>query len=120
NDSESYFYAEIKRLKQIMDSLDRQRAFVLLDEILRGTNSDDKCIGIIVVGKIMDAAKAIQAIATHDVEVCNNTNDYPSYFHHSCFEAQIINNDLLFDYKLRDGICKNKSATFLMQKTGVI
>ena len=68
----------------------------------------------------MVAAKAIGALATHDVVVCNTTLHYPSYLHNSCFEAQIIDNDLLFDYKLRDGICKNKSATFLMQKTGVI
>lgn len=119
-DSESYFYAEIKRLKQIMDNLENQRAFVLLDEILRGTNSDDKRTGTIEVVKKMVASKAIGAIATHDIEVCNTTNTYPDYLHNSCFEAQIIDDDLFFDYKLRDGICKNKSATFLMQKTGVI
>ena len=120
SDSESYFFAEIKRLKQIMDELENRPAFVLLDEILRGTNSDDKRNGTIeVVKKVIDK-KAIGAIATHDIEVCLTTNEYPNILTNKCFEVEIINNDLHFDYKLRDGICKNRSATFLMKKMGVI
>ncbi|HRA73563.1 MAG TPA: DNA mismatch repair protein, partial [Flavobacterium sp.] len=112
SDSESYFFAEIKRLKQIMDELDHQPAFVLLDEILRGTNSDDKRNGTIEVIKKVIAKKALGAIATHDIEVCLTTNDYPETLVNKCFEVEIINNDLHFDFVLRDGICKNKSATF--------
>ncbi|MDX6183670.1 DNA mismatch repair protein [Flavobacterium sp. Fl-77] len=119
-DSESYFFAEIKRLKQIMDALQDQPAFVLLDEILRGTNSDDKRNGTIEVVKKIIAKKAIGAIATHDIEVCLTTNDYPEILTNQCFEVEIENDELHFDYKLRSGICKNKSATFLMQKMGVI
>jgi DNA mismatch repair ATPase MutS len=119
-DSESYFFAEIKRLKQIMDVLEEKPAFVLLDEILRGTNSDDKRNGTIEVVKKIIAKKAIGAIATHDIEVCLTTNDYPQILTNQCFEVEIKDNDLHFDYKLRGGICKNKSATFLMQKMGVI
>ncbi len=120
SDSESYFYAEIKRLKQIMDELENNQAFVLLDEILRGTNSDDKRSGTIEVVKKMIAKKAIGAIATHDIEVCLTTNDFPNQLTNKCFEVEIVNDDLHFDYKLHDGICKNKSATFLMTKMGVI
>lgn len=119
-DSESYFFAEIKRLKQIMDALEDKPAFVLLDEILRGTNSDDKRNGTIEVVKKIIAKKAIGAIATHDIEVCLTTNEYPDILTNQCFEVEIQNNELHFDYKLRSGICKNKSATFLMQKMGVI
>jgi len=119
-DSESYFFAEIKRLKQIMDALEDQPAFVLLDEILRGTNSDDKRNGTIEVVKKIIAKKAIGAIATHDIEVCLTTNEYPNILTNQCFEVEIKNNELHFDYKLRSGICQNKSATFLMQKMGVI
>ncbi|WP_264537807.1 MutS-related protein [Flavobacterium sp. N1736] len=119
-DSESYFFAEIKRLKQIMDALEEKPAFVLLDEILRGTNSDDKRNGTIEVVKKIIAKKAIGAIATHDIEVCLTTNEYPDILTNQCFEVEIKNNELHFDYKLRNGICKNKSATFLMQKMGVI
>lgn len=119
-DSESYFFAEIKRLKQIMDALEERPAFVLLDEILRGTNSDDKRNGTIEVVKKVISKKAIGAIATHDIEVCLTTNEYPDVLTNQCFEVEIQNNELHFDYKLRSGICKNKSATFLMQKMGVI
>ncbi|WP_264550801.1 MutS-related protein [Flavobacterium sp. N2038] len=119
-DSESYFFAEIKRLKQIMDALEEGPAFVLLDEILRGTNSDDKRNGTIEVVKKVIAKKAIGAIATHDIEVCLTTNEYPEVLTNQCFEVEIKDNELHFDYKLRSGICKNKSATFLMQKMGVI
>ena len=120
SDSESYFFAEIKRLKQIMDELVNRPAFVLLDEILRGTNSDDKRNGTIEVVKKVIGKKAIGAIATHDIEVCLTTNEYPNILTNKCFEVEIINNELHFDYKLRDGICKNRSATFLMKKMGVI
>jgi len=120
SDSESYFFAEIKRLKQIMNELEGNAAFVLLDEILRGTNSDDKRNGTIEVVKKVIANKAIGAIATHDIEVCLTTNEYPDTLTNKCFEVEIVNDDLHFDYKLRDGICKNKSATFLMKKMGVI
>ncbi len=120
SDSESYFFAEIKRLKLIMNALENQPAFVLLDEILRGTNSDDKRNGTIEVVKKVIAKSAIGAIATHDIEVCLTTNDYATILTNKCFEVEIKNDELHFDYKLRDGICKNKSATFLMKKMGVI
>ncbi|RTZ01743.1 DNA mismatch repair protein [Flavobacterium sp. GSP6] len=120
SDSESYFFAEIKRLKQIMDELENRPAFVLLDEILRGTNSDDKRNGTIEVVKKVIGKKAVGAIATHDIEVCLTTNEYPNILTNKCFEVEIINDELHFDYKLRDGICKNRSATFLMKKMGVI
>jgi DNA mismatch repair ATPase MutS len=119
-ESESYFFAEVKRLKEIMDTLESKKCFVLLDEILRGTNSDDKRNGTIEVIKKMIAKNAIGAIATHDLEVCLTTNLFPNILANKCFEVEIVNNDLVFDYKLRDGICQNKSASFLMKKMGVI
>ncbi|AWG25545.1 MutS-related protein [Flavobacterium kingsejongi] len=120
SDSESYFFAEIKRLKLIMDKLEEQVSFVLLDEILRGTNSDDKRSGTIGVVQKMMAKKAIGAIATHDIEVCETTHQYPEQLTNQCFEVQIVDNELFFDYTLRAGICKNKSATFLMNKMGIV
>ncbi|MDH4474170.1 MAG: DNA mismatch repair protein [Fluviicola sp.] len=120
SDSESYFFAEVKRLKEIMTELENRRCFILLDEILRGTNSDDKRTGTIEVLKKVIAKNAIGAIATHDLEVCNTTDEYPQLLVNKCFEVEIINNELKFDYRLRDGICQNKSATFLMKKMGVI
>ncbi|KAA5536198.1 DNA mismatch repair protein [Taibaiella lutea] len=119
-DSESYFFAEVKRLKYIMEQLKDEVCFVLLDEILRGTNSDDKRSGTIGVIEKIIKRKAIGAIATHDLEVCLTTDQHPGILTNQCFEVEIINNELVFDYKLRVGICKNKSATFLMKKMEII
>ncbi len=120
SDSESYFFAEIKRLRYIMDRLASKPGFVLLDEILRGTNSEDKRTGSIKVIEKMVALNAAGAIATHDIEVCNIVSQYPASLSNHCFESQIIDNELYFDHRLREGICRNRSATFLMEKMGVI
>jgi len=120
NNGESYFFAEVKRLKKIMNKLQSETCFVLLDEILKGTNSDDKQTGTIEVIKKIITQNAIGSIATHDLEVCQITNNYPNKLINKCFEVEINNNNLSFDYKLKDGICKNKSATFLMKKMEII
>ncbi len=119
-DNESYFFAEVKRLKEIVDQSEKETTFILLDEILRGTNSEDKHIGTVEVIKKLVAKGAIGAIATHDLKVCKTTDEYPDILINKCFEVEIINDELNFDYKLRPGICKSKNATFLMKKMGVI
>lgn len=119
-DSESYFFAEVKRLKEIITTLNENVCFVLLDEIFRGTNSDDKRSGTIEVIKKLIEKRAIGVIATHDLEVCDITYDYPEILSNKCFEAEIINDELFFSYELLEGICQNRSATFLMRKMGVI
>ena len=119
-ENESYFLAEVNRLKEIMDSLSAGVSFVLLDEILRGTNSDDKHYGTVEVVKKLVSLKAFGAIATHDLKVCNTSAEYPDILVNKCFEVETIDNELSFDYQLREGICRNKSATFLMKKSGVI
>lgn len=119
-DSESYFFAEVKRLKSIITTLNENVCFVLLDEIFRGTNSDDKRSGTIEVIKKLIEKRAIGVIATHDLEVCDITADYPEVLSNKCFEAEIINDELFFSYQLLEGICQNRSATFLMRKMGVI
>jgi len=120
SDNTSFFFAEVKRLKKLMTELQTKKGFVLLDEILRGTNSDDKRSGTIQVIKKLMAYDAIGGIATHDLEICNTTKEYPNFLMNKCFEVEIVNNDLDFDYKLRDGICQNQSASFLMKKMEII
>lgn len=117
---ESYFFAEVKRLKTIMDHLDQQPCLVLLDEILRGTNSDDKQAGTIGVIRRIISRSALGGIATHDLAVCRLAEEYPGRLQNKNFEVEIINGELTFDYKLRDGVCRNKSATFLMKKMDII
>jgi hypothetical protein len=120
SEGESFFFAEVKRLKLIMEAARNKTSFVLLDEILRGTNSDDKRTGTIEVIKNIIRNETIGSIATHDLKVCDTTNDYPQILSNKCFEVEIKNNELVFDYQLREGVCQNKSATFLMKKMEVI
>lgn len=119
-DSESYFYAEVKRLKMIIEQVQDESCFVLLDEILRGTNSDDKQSGTIGVILKLIREQTYGVIATHDLEVCNTTHDHPAILTNKCFEVEIKEDDLHFDYKIRDGICQNKNATFIMKKMQII
>jgi DNA mismatch repair ATPase MutS len=104
----------------IMETVREQRCFVLLDELLRGTNSDDKIAGTIGIVEQMATLKAIGIIATHDLEVCETTDKFPNYVTNKCFEANIENEQLHFDYRLRAGICKNRSASFLLEQYRVI
>ena len=120
-DSESFFYAELKRLQGIIQELQAgEKTFVILDEILRGTNSNDKHNGTIGLIKKMVGAGACGIIATHDLTVAQLTDANPAYLSNKCFESEIIHDELIFDYKLKEGVCTKLSASFLMKKMGVI
>jgi ABC-type multidrug transport system fused ATPase/permease subunit len=120
HDNESYFYAELKRLQRIVDTLQNGKpCFVLLDEVLRGTNSNDKLAGTLGLTERMIVQKATGIIATHDLKVCDLTTQYPDYLRNMCFEVEMTTDNLIFDYKLREGVCVNKSASFLMKKMGI-
>lgn len=120
SDSESFFFAEVKRLKQIVTEAEKQPIFVLLDEILKGTNSDDKKTGTVGVIEKLHNLNVTGMIATHDLEVCKTTDNHLQTMENKCFEVEIINNELYFDYKLKNGICQNKNATFIMKKMEII
>ncbi len=119
-DGDSYFLAEVKKLKTISDVVKSERCFVLLDEILRGTNSDDKVAGSIAVIKNILSHRTMGIIATHDLKVCELEKDYPSEMTNFCFESKIEKGDLYFDYQLKKGICSSKSASFLLEKYEVV
>ena len=120
SDSESYFFAEVKRLQQIVLDAQERPIFVLLDEILKGTNSDDKKTGTVTVIEKLHHLRVKGVMATHDLEVCEIANRYPEAIANKRFEVEIINNELHFDYLLKEGVCQNKNATFIMRKMGII
>ncbi len=113
---ESYFMAEVNRLKYVFESIKIENVFLLLDEILKGTNSDDKLEGSKLILRKLVELNQQGIIATHDLELCNMEKEYPNRLQNICFESEIINNTIHFDYKLNVGICKNRSASFLIQK----
>ena len=120
-DSESLFYAELKRLHSIIEHLRAgNRTFIILDEILRGTNSNDKHNGTIGLIRKLIQGSATGIIATHDLTVADLSAQYPEALRNKCFESAIIQDELTFDYKIKDGVCSKLSASFLMQKMGII
>ena len=117
--SESYFFAELKRLKQIVQALEGRPYFVILDEILKGTNSKDKAAGSRQFVKRLLNLKAVGVIATHDLSLCELADEMPqveNYF----FDVQIREGELFFDYRLQQGICTNMNASYLLRKMGII
>ncbi len=118
---ESYFYAELLRLSDILESIKEQsQSMIILDEILRGTNTKDKQQGSIgLIRKIIDQ-RGVVIIATHDLVIGKMEDDYPNYVSNYCFEVEIDGDRLSFDYKLKRGISSKLNASFLMRKMGII
>ena len=121
SDNESYFFAELKRLKRIIDLLNQgQQLFIILDEILKGTNSMDKQKGSFDLIRQFMQLKTNGIIATHDLLLGSLIKQFPEEIRNYCFEADIKENELTFSYKLREGVAQNMNACFLMKKMGII
>ncbi len=119
-ESTSTFYAELKKLKAIIDRVNAgEKIFILLDEILRGTNSLDRHTGSVALVKQLIKHKAACIIATHDVELAKLKDNYPNNILNYHFDAQVANDELYFDYKLKEGICTSLNASILMKKIGI-
>lgn len=118
---QSYFYAELDRLKSIMDDLRAGKPLlILLDEILKGTNSTDKQAGSVALVRQLVEHRCLALIATHDLGLGNLENAYQGRIVNYSFEATIENDQLSFDYKLKPGLAQKMNATFLMRKMGII
>ncbi|MGL5318504.1 MAG: MutS-related protein [Bacteroidales bacterium] len=119
--NESYFFAELKRLKLIIDRLNRgERLFIILDEILKGTNSLDKQQGSISLVKQLLSHSCAGIIATHDLALGDLETLYPERIENFCFEADIKEDKLNFSYMLQKGVAFNMNACFLMKQMGII
>ncbi len=118
---ESYFFAELKRIKVVLDRLQNgEHIFVILDEMLKGTNSVDKLSGSKALIRRLMEFESVSLIATHDLKLSELENEFPQQIFNKCFEIRIENEELIFDYKLSDGVTKTMNATFLMKKMGII
>jgi hypothetical protein len=119
-ESTSTFYAELKKLKTIIDKVNsNEKVFILLDEILRGTNSLDRHTGSAALIKQLIKHKAACIIATHDVELAKMKEAYPNNILNYHFDVQVSNEELYFDYQLKEGICTSLNASILMKKIGI-
>lgn len=120
-ESTSYFYAELKCLQDIVVSLSNpQPALVLLDEVMRGTNSKDKHDGTALLIKKLLNYHCLSLIATHDTELGILSEDHPGLVDNFCFESELKDDELTFDFTMRKGVAQSKNATYLMQKMGIV
>jgi len=119
--NESYFYAELKRLRQLQQMvLTGENILFILDEILKGTNSEDKSLGSrLFLNKIISLG-GTGLIATHDTTLGRLEEEYPEVIINKCIEVEIDGEIIHFDYKLRDGIASKKNAVLLMKQMGII
>ena len=120
-DHQSYFYAELHRLHSIMEELrSGKRMLILLDEILKGTNSTDKQLGSRELLKQLKDCNALVFLATHDIALGDLERQFPDDIFNTCFEGKIEDGQLSFDYKLHRGVAEKANATFLMRQMGII
>jgi hypothetical protein len=117
-DESSYFYAELSRLKFIINTIEEQAYFIILDEILKGTNSKDKAEGSQKFIQKLNQTSSVGIIATHDISLCDLAEENASLFNYH-FDAEILNDELNFDYQLKSGVCQNMNASFLMKKMAI-
>lgn len=111
----SYFNAELLRLKQLIGVLDDTPTLVILDEILRGTNSKDKLRGSQIFLEYLSQHNVTAIIATHDLELSQMAENHGDRFHNYCFEIS-IGEQVSYDYRITPGIAKNQNATYLLKK----
>ncbi len=116
----SLFYAELLRLKQILDGIKgRHPVFYIIDEMLKGTNALDRQKGAIALLNQLLRTPAVGIVATHDLKLTTLEKDHPKTVRNFHFDGNIEDDKLIFDYKLKSGICRSFNALILMKKMGI-
>lgn len=116
----SYFHAELVRLRFIVDAIERgEKVFIILDEILKGTNSKDKEQGSAQFLEKLVGLNAKGIIATHDLKLTELANESEGLVN-KYFDTTIEGENITFDYTIRDGVAQNMNASFLLKKMGLI
>ncbi len=120
HESTSSFYAELKRLKTIIDSVENgEKVFFLLDEILKGTNSRDRHTGSRALIEQLIKSKGMGLIATHDLELGVLEAEANGTIENLCIEVMVEKDRLTFDYTIKKGVSKSFNATYLMRNMGI-
>ncbi len=120
-ENESYFYAELRRLQEMLIKLEREGdIFIILDEILKGTNSVDKQKGSYAAMEKIIGLGGTGIIATHDLALTDIAKKHPDKVTNKCFEIEIDNASIHFDYKLYNGVTQKMNAMLLMEQMGII
>lgn len=117
----SHFYAEVRKLRRLLDELDRQDTwplFFLVDEIFRGTNNRERLIGSTAFLKHTAGRDGVGVVSTHDLELASLDEEIPqlSNMH---FEETIKDGKMSFEYKLKSGPCPTTNALTIMEMEGL-
>lgn len=121
SDGISYFYAEVKRLKELLDEYKNEKhlpIFFLIDEIFKGTNNRERLIGSRAFIKKLSELNGTGAVTTHDLELVNLADEIPTITNYH-FREEIVNNEMSFDYKIHDGPCPTTNALKIMELSGL-
>ena len=111
----SYFNAELLRLQQLIETCRRNdHTLIILDEILKGTNSLDKLNGSRLFLQFVATLPVTGIIATHDLELSKMEQEYPDRFHNYCFEIRLTD-EITYTYRLSEGVARNQNATYLLK-----
>lgn len=117
----SYFHAELLRLQQLVDMARREeRLFIILDEILKGTNSRDKLNGSRRFLQKLLTLPIAGLVATHDLELGGLADTLPDNYFNRCFEITHTDDDIIYDYKLKPGVSQNMNASILLEKMKLV
>ncbi len=116
----SHFYAEIKRLRQVVELTEGERTVLfLLDEVLHGTNSHDRRIGAGAVVRGLIEREALGLVTTHDLALAKLTEELAPALENVHFQDQIVDGEMRFDYRLQPGIVTRSNALELMRSVGL-
>lgn len=111
----SYFNAELLRLRQLLECCKSRRGtLIILDEILKGTNSLDKLSGSRMFLESVSRLDVSGVVATHDLELSRMADTHPA-FHNFCFEIGVAD-EITYSYKIAPGVAVNQNATYLLGK----
>jgi len=115
----SHFYAEIKRLRQVVDLSSTQPSLFLLDEVLQGTNSHDRRVGTEGVLRTLVSNRAIGLVTTHDLALTSLEQVFPAHIRNVHFQERFEDDRLSFDYCLRPGVVTTSNGIELMKSIGL-
>lgn len=120
NESTSTFKAELDRLKMILEKTATESdVLVLIDEMLRGTNSKDKYAGSKAFIERLISQQTAALVATHDLQIADLADEHPGAVRNFHFDIKMQNQDMYFDYKIKDGACKTFNASILLREIGL-
>lgn len=117
----SYFYAEVKRLKVLMDAVEASERPVLflLDEILKGTNSRERLVACKALVEFLIDHQASGLITTHDLELLAIEQTHPEAITKFHFQEQIHDDTMFFDYQIKPGELTSTNALRVMKYAGI-